>query len=644
MKTMHKRLAIAIASAGLLTLYACGGGGGGGTASNNTTSSTMSGVAVVGAPLTGASVKVIDATGATVGTASTGSDGSYTLSFNPASYVAPFVIAVTGAVGAADTTLVSVQPTSDSATVNITPITHAIAAQMSSTGNPVDLIANIGTDKGNITAANISSSEQAFRTALGANMTAVGLTASDNLMSAAFNSKFDRLLDNVHVDVTPNGTVTMFSSAGAAVDDLAPTATTPAAAKVVVLAKGTLPSAGDLANLPAPTAPIGIDVVEAARVALNNCFAVSAASGRSITTPACTNIAIAGYLHDGRNSTAEFGGLLSDAGNDNMQFQKPEILRQLSTVAGSERLVVRLSAIRTDGQVRELVTVAANNNTPASGWQLVGNQRVFETFVNGAASKRISANTPANSRNETGLNMYVGNVGGANSLIIQSVVVTGPGLPVAGITLKPKTGCDFLAIVDSTTGTPTFCSSYYRLRSLKTDGSAFTPAATSQYLFDTTATDASIQTIKPLDLYQFVITKTPAAGSGTLTYWNRLRSRPLTVAEMGLVKFVDFTPSTIALMTTATLYTGGAKPTVGWTVPSYGARPYLAYFFHPSGSDFLRFPLGTNSATIPCTGNTDCVAPADGTYIMPMATPGQNVFQTTARNRFDTQIFTQLAQ
>ncbi len=636
MKITLKRLALATASAGLLTIYGCGGGGSGTAAST-----TFSGVAATGAPFVGGSVVVTDATGATAGTATTGADGSYTLNFDPAKFTAPFVITVTGNIGNAEETLVSVQPSSGNATVNITPITNAIAALLSSSGNPLDLVANIATDKANITAANVGDVEKGFRDALAANMTAMGLDpATDNLLNTTFNAKLDKLLDNVKIEVTSSGEIKMSTSAGSAVDDLADTGTTPAAVKSVTLAKGVKPSAALAANLPAAAAgqtPIGIDALENARLAMNACFALPAATRYSAGTYAsqCANLATASYKHEGRTAAQEFGttaGLIADSGNDGMVFQKPEILRQLSATPTRERLVVRLSAKRADGQMRELTTVAENNPVGYTGWQLVGNQRDFETFVNGVAANRISANSPASNRYETGLNLYVG-----DSASISSVVVTGPGLTTP-ITLKRKSGCDFLAIVRTSDGTTPNCASFYRVRSLLTSGSAFTPPAGSAYLFGS-QTDADITAIQPLDLYKFVITKTDTS---TLTYWNRLRSRPLTVAEMAQVKYVDFTAATKALMTTATLYTGGAKPTVAWTVPANAPRPFLTYFFHANGSDRTGVSFTSTSATIACTSNSDCAG--SGLYNTNLTTTGQYGFQTVSRNRFDTQIFTQLWQ
>ena len=170
-------------------IAACSGGGSG---SGSSMSSTFSGFAGTGAPISGGTVTVIDSTGTTVGTATTAADGSYTLSFNPANYSAPFVLKVIGNVGEAVETLVSVQPTTATSVVNITPITHAISALLSSTGNPVDLITNIATEKSNITTAAIATNEQGFRDALSANLTAVGLTPGTvNLINTTFSANLD---------------------------------------------------------------------------------------------------------------------------------------------------------------------------------------------------------------------------------------------------------------------------------------------------------------------------------------------------------------------------------------------------------------------------------------------------------------------
>ena len=659
MKSSHTRLAfsslmpMAIASA---VLVACGGSGG-----VSTITSTFSGTAAIGAPIADGTVTVIDATGSTVGTATTGADGSYTLDFNPNNFTAPFVIKVVGSVGDAEETLVSVQPTASTSVINITPITNAISALMSSTGNPLDLLTNIATERSNITSTSVGNAESGFRAALASNLTVLGLDSNSlNFLNSTFSTALDKLLDNVHVEVTTSGQIKMSTSAGGAVDDLGDSAGTPADALVVELPKGTIPSAANVGNnLPAPTHPIGIDVLEQARVALNGCFAVAAADRP--TDAACANLVITDYLNAGRTATQEFATLLDDSGNDQMVFQKPEILRQISTATNNEKLLIRLNAKRSDGQFRSITTVAENNHTGYTGWRLVGDQRIFDTFINGVAMKRISINTPANNRYETGFNIFIKktiqtgltgtaatNAGSTARSKIKQVVVKGVGLPGglagSGITLKPKPGCDFLAIMKSDNTVPN-CASLYRLRSLLTDGvTSFSPNAGISYMYDT-KTDANIEAIKPLDLYKFTIeyyTNTTDDTTSTVTYWNRLRSRPLTVAEMGQVRFADFTDATKAKLTTATLWTGGSDLTLSWTVPENAPSPFTAYFLHAAGSDNVLVSPATRTARIPCAGNSDCSG--GGAYNGSLNTGGQYIFQIVSRNRFDTQIFTQITQ
>jgi hypothetical protein len=474
-------------------------------------------------------------------------------------------------------------------------------------------------------------------------------------MNSNFSSALDKLLDNVRVEVTASGQIKMSTSAGGAVDDLGNSSSQPAAARVVELPKGTIPSASNATALPAPTSPVGVEVLEQARLALNACFAVAAASRSS--DAACTNLVITGYLNSGRDATQEFASLISDSGNDLMVFQKPEILRQLSTTQNNERLLVRLNAKRSDGQFRSITTVAENNPSGYTGWKLVGDQRLFETFINGVAVKRNSINTPSTSRYETGFNLYINkpiqtgltgvaatSAGSSSRSKIKQVVVTGPGLPGSGVTLKPKSGCDFLAIMKSD-GTLPYCASLYRLRSLLTNGSAYTPTPNIAYMYDSKS-DADIESIKPLDLYKFVITQYTNTSDNTtsdVTYWNRLRSRPLTVAEMDLVRFVDFTDVTKAKLATATLWSGGSDLTLAWTVPENTPSPFTAYFLHDAGSDNTYVSPSTRSARIPCSGNTDCNG-STGSYISNLTTTNQYIFQVVSRNRFDTQIFTQITK
>jgi hypothetical protein len=674
-----------------ILVASCGGGSNSTTTSDTSngavsTSASISGTAAAGAPLDGATIVIKDSSGATVGTTTAGTDGAYKISFNPSGFTAPFVISASGNLGGGAETFVSVAPTSPTAgstqTVNVTPVTHAIAARVSTTGNPNDLVDSIASQKGNITTSNISTIEGAFRTFLDSHLTSVGLNSSFNLLNSTYNSNIDKLLDNVKFDVSPSGIITVTSSAGQAVNDLAASNTKPAAGSTAVIAAGSNPTASDKANIPAPSSTstvIGIDAIETIRASLDSCMLLPTAS-RSTST-VCSKYIISDYKNDGKTLIQEFGSGgsidFTSSGNDGMVFKKPEILRQIDMTKDTEIVQVRLTGLRKDGSTREVVSIAKNNISGAgTGWKLTGNGRDYNTFVNAAATKRISqgllnsSGVPTSSRYESDLNLFV-----ASNSSISYVKVKGPGLPTDGIYLMPKSGCDFLTITPLKSGKTTAtsvadladpnagnsssnssntaysnqvipCSSLYRFQVIKVSDGSDVSFSSNQWLqASPQKTNAEVLAINANDLYQFEIHKTD---NTTLNYWNRLRAKPLLASEIkNQVKFVDFTDATKALMTSggANFYVGGNAPTVSWTTPANTALPFKVTFFHPAGSDEINIPYGSASTTVPCSGNTEC----NGTnYVSTMGSnltsSSQYVMQLLTRNRFDLQILTQLVR
>lgn len=120
-----------------LALAACGGGGGGGgssgtdTGTGSTTPPVLSGVAATGAPLGSASVTVLDASGATVGTGSTHpTDGSYKITLGKQSPQAPLLVQVRGLSALGDMVLLhsAVPKASASMVANVSPLSEALLA------------------------------------------------------------------------------------------------------------------------------------------------------------------------------------------------------------------------------------------------------------------------------------------------------------------------------------------------------------------------------------------------------------------------------------------------------------------------------------------------------------------------------------
>lgn len=631
-------------------LSGCGGGGGGGAAS--AIDLALSGTAASGAPMASATITVTPASGAAK-TVTAGADGSYSVVIT--GMMPPLVITAVGTVGDAEVRLFSVHPATETATVNITPVTNAIAATIASTGNPLDLLT--AGEKINITKLRIDASEAGFRAALGDVLTAVGATGS--LINTAFradgSSALDKLLDNVKIEVLPNGSIQLSSVKGATggtlTDDTGTNPVTPADSKAALIAKGVLPSAGDKANVPAPTAGelIGAGDLEGLRKYVETCFTVPSAQRGSFTGPinaACRDIAIATYKHNGRTGSIEFNSTLASASADNAKIPVVEIIRQLTAT----RVLIKATMQKTDGSLQTFITVAEKTGVASTGgWQLVGNQRNFDMFVNGFANKRNQLANGAVSRYETGLSVFVRNdpANFAQDATVTAVQVFGPGLPGwvsptspgTGISMTAVSGCDFWSV------TPAGCSSLLRMKVSKvSDGSEFTfatlPAGLQANATNPLKTDAEIEAIKPDSPYMFQLT----VGGVVTTFWEHLRSRPLQAAEVSKITFLE---ASDGAKNTVNTYNGGAKPMFTWTKPQNAAPAYKASFFHGNFSDFQEIRFQDLAAAISCSSNSDCVG--GGNFTTPISTTNTGgatvvIFQLIARDRFDTQIFSQFAR
>jgi hypothetical protein len=521
-------------------------------------------------------------------------------------------VTVNGTVGSGSDTLVSVLATSPTigTVVNVTPITNAISSSLSSSGNPLDLQTNITTEKTNITSAAVTAAETAYRALLSANMSSAGVSSTTNLISGTFNTNFDKLLDNVKIEVGTTGIVSMSSSAGSVINDLGNTTTTPASASSLVLAKGVLPTASNATSLPAMSGTstvIGISVLEGIRVNINTCLALSTPL---TTISPCNQFTTSNYLNSGRTLASD----LVSTNNSGLTFSTVEILRQIDASLNREKLIVRFNGTYSSGVFKDLskdfITVAENNPTGRTGWYLTGDQREIDARVEPLAIFRKCLNNACTSRYDSGFSFYITDNTSDNATISRALV-TGPGLPTAGVRLIKKTGCENLTIENGTTGNANGCVAGYKLASWNTNGTAFTVGSTAPYLwrFGTTVkTEAELKThvmsINPLDVYKFEITK---SNGQVLTYWNRTVSRPPIYEELVGKPWASFTPNSEALMTTATLYSGGTPPVLSWTTPVGATIPFRARFTHTAGADSTLVSQLQKSASVPCSANTECI-------------------------------------
>lgn len=652
-----------IAASLSLALIACGGGGGSSSSTASSTptdssSSSLSGIAATGAPLAGAIITAYDSTGATVGSTTADANGAYTLPVDISKFKAPFTVQAQGTVGEGSTTIYSLASTAG--TVNVNQVTNAIAASLSSTGDPAVLTG--GTTK---TANDVSAADSAFSAALVNLTNALGITGS--FISGTFSSSYDKLLDNVTIDSRSNGGIAITTSAGmqSGSNDLVEGANVTSAYTSSLVKPGSLPSANNASNLPAFSSSnmLAITDLETLRGKLQTCFALPSSARGTVASPAtaCQGFDPKGtsdsYLHDGyywldttancsANSTGTFcqglfGYMLTQSTYDNLKFLKPQIIRPLDGAgtmwvvkfpiqfAADNSLAAFGEAHGSSYMVVKKYPALANGSDP--GWRFYGNQREINSFIE-ANVQRIENVFTKGVRYETGLNMYVN----ANSLrtrgysanvyptkvVVTDAIATDNVLPPTGITLYNKgsvsngqwqSSCaGFMTISQSTT--PTGCNGVLRLAYSMTGSYGVSFSSDSYVAFWPktvgTATingvygflsDAQIDAIRPGHPFRFVIT---LSDNSTISYINRVHFTPHNTQDVLTASYPIFAPTSYDALKTY-LGTGGAFP-VSW-LPIGTSRPYSSSIYWQNGAytktvTLTQTEVSANAVNVPCTG------------------------------------------
>jgi hypothetical protein len=177
-------------------LVACGGGGGGAKQSI-----TLNGTAAVGSAVDAAIVNVYDSTGLLVGSGTTGSDGTFSITLTTDGK-APYVLKVVKD----EITLHALHSEAASGAVNITPLSDGVAAMVSPTGSAAGLIAALQQGATAPTAELINERREVITAALGGMVSAAG--ASGNIFTTPFSTNGkgqDKLLDSVSVNSVADG-------------------------------------------------------------------------------------------------------------------------------------------------------------------------------------------------------------------------------------------------------------------------------------------------------------------------------------------------------------------------------------------------------------------------------------------------------
>lgn len=465
MKITLKRLALAIASAGLLTIYGCGGGGGSGVGSTPPVAQ-ITGTAATGAALANAPVTIMNSAGNSpcVETSITTTElGSYTCTLKSGES-APFFIKITDPTGNT-APLVSIATQTPAAgtplTVNATPLTTAIVAQLNN-GDALGVFDSrtfVAADLATVTAnvlAQLAPVLTAIGTPAGYDPFTTSITAAT---SANTGNTADQVLDMVKIGTDPSTGTLAFST----ITDPTP----------VPLASAT--STGTTVATPTASASDLGQAAQVAAAAFANCFALPPAQ-RALTTdttipaanggptvtsvaPECDNIVTNGtipsgspaFLHNGYSSGQFFYGLLTSSSMTGAKFSVPEIMAFYPADVNNtyDRAILNMRYVDNAGNPGNVITVAANipgtsSTTRPTNWWLVGNQSAVNfVFRNNIRRVEQMKAGYAGTGNVSGFHsgfsllMYTNGPGSLyNGNQLNLARIKGPGLPTAGMVLK----------------------------------------------------------------------------------------------------------------------------------------------------------------------------------------------------------------
>ena len=480
MKILVKNWMFYLASAALLTLYGCGSGGGaGGLPAPPPTPAaiTLSGVAATGAAFTDAVVKVLDSTGATVGTSSpVGADGIFSVTLSNGAKPPFVLIASRTTAGGEVQSLVSVLEATSATIANITPITNLIASRLSPSGDPLKLATELASGTAQITPATVAMTVAEVKQILATLLTATG-TTDFNPLTAGFvvdGTGYDRLLDSIQISIIPSGLTSSnieISVKQALADGTQPVAvqfasidTTspplPAVNSSTLVASGTSILISDLLrNL---TACYSLPLAE--RVTAGGSTAAN------IIANACKNVFFgnnpASYLSNGSvvGLNKSFNGIFTNSGTGVVFSQGTYEFSR----ANGDQVIGYRSVSTVNNETFDTLTVRLDNDGKL---KLIGNQYTYPGGINPYHQLRQFIKLNQSSRNyySTGYDVNITDVKGGTGVggsIFDRVVVTSPlGNTIA---FKPSIGSSNLNIVLPVSQTVSG-TSYIRMRSVFAD-------------------------------------------------------------------------------------------------------------------------------------------------------------------------------
>ena len=528
-KYVLRTILMTFSLAGVLALAGCGGGGGTAAGTPTPTSTIISGTAAAGAPIVG-TVSIRDSssnpqpvkTGIPIA-----ADGKYSVDVK--GLTAPFAFLADGTVGGKRVQLYSAATQADvGGTIDITPFTDLVVRNIAGT-IATTLADAIAAKLPGLTAADLDAKRVDLTNKLGPVLLAAGLSSSIDLLRASFNADgtgLDRFMDLVKVDATVPTAVTITNILDAANPLTVDTATG--------TTSGTLSATGITATATTP-----VDGIAQTFNTFGTFFATS------LPSPTNTNLTalFSGTFIDGGQSS---GAFLTDITTNNsiigLKFANGVVVDSVDTVAGTAWVhFVPVSAAGADlahdqpgGAINWRMKLVAGK------WLFDGDQRIANVRVRTFAQQNVcnSGNnggcTVASATYLTGLNLNIDNKAQA---AIGSAVVTGPGLPPAGLKLTAVPNQTWFSLPVSTN-----CGG----------------CTNNNYAM----TDANIQNIPANSTYTVALYSNTTSPTLLATYTDVVPVAPVLNTALSTLSF----PS-ISGMVSLMGYTSGTL-TPAWTIPA----------------------------------------------------------------------------
>lgn len=421
---------LVVASAVSMALAACGGGGGGNSTADTAPpvatspqSVVFTGSAAVGSPLTG-TVTVKDSKGA-IKTATIGTNGAY--SVDVTGMTGPFVFRATGTANGHNYTVHSIGNSADAAgKINITQLTDLVAANVGGqvASDYFDQFEKNG-NAATATSAAIDAEVAKLKEKLQAIFTALGVDANTDLLRTPFtplSSPIDKALDAIHVSVDPStavATISTTANSSVITDDLKQKAT----AEVN-------PPKLTADNI--STATTDAPLVKKALTDVIAKFANGAPAVADLLPLATTN-----FLQDDQGAQDFFTWLKGETNLVGATFTDIEVVQIDYSDPAKITAQISFTVRAKDGTELTRQQGWKVRKGTDGVWRVHGNQRALELGAFVSMTKIVNATGTCY---RTGVNFDILDRNAANNTTgtaIDHILITGPGLPAAGLRYNP---------------------------------------------------------------------------------------------------------------------------------------------------------------------------------------------------------------